>query len=139
MRQPVAQSCRVSVTGTTFACMLGTHHACRIRKATAVALLLQLVAILGLSVAEASHNHLAPDTVQWHGNAGDHPGDGQSAHAECVLCGHGGTCMLAANRDGAVSAPAVHGVRAHIRPSSRLAEVDAGFSIQPRAPPGHLI
>lgn len=139
MSQLVAQSCRVPATGTTFAGMSRTRHACRIRKPAAVALLLQLAAISGLSVVEASHNHLGPHTVQWHGNAGDHPGNGQSAHAPCILCSHGGTSMLAASHAGVVAVPAVHGVRAYIQPSAPLATVDAGFSIQPRAPPGHLI
>jgi len=119
--------------------MLRTRHAIRIRKAAAGALLLQLAAISGLTVVEASHNHLDPRTVQWHGEARDHLGDGQSAHAPCVLCGHGGTCMLAANLAAVVPVPAVHGVRAHLQPDSRLAAVDTGFSTQPRAPPGHLI
>ena len=135
MTQLVVQSCRVSVTDTTFARMLRTRHARRMRKAAAAALLLQLAAISGLAVVEASHNHLDPPTVQWHGHAGDHPGDGQSAHAPCVLCAHGGTCMLAANRAGVVHAPAILGVRTHVQPSSRLAAVDAGFSTRPRAPP----
>lgn len=137
MRPLVAQSCRALATGTNFARMLRTRHAFWSRKAAAGAVFLQLAAVAGLSVVEASHNHLGPDTVQWHGHAGDHPDDGQSAHAPCILCAHGGACMLAANRAGVVHAPAVFGVRTHIQPSFRLAAVDAGFSARPRAPPAN--
>ena len=118
--------------------MLRTRQSFRIRKAAAVALVSQLAAVAGLSVVEASHTHLDSHAVQWHGHADDHPDNGQSAHAPCILCGHGGTCMLAANRAGVVHAPAIHGVRAHLQPISRLAAVDAGFSTRPRAPPGRL-
>ena len=69
----------------------------------AAALLLQLAATSGLSVVEASHNHFDPHAVQWHGHADDHPSDGRSAHAQCILCGHGGTSMLAANRAGVIT------------------------------------
>ena len=125
--------------GTNFAVMLRTHHPRRIRKPAAVALLLQLAVISGLSVVEASHNHFDTHTVQWHSDSDEHPGDGQSAHAQCVLCAYGGACMSVANRACAVYAPTVHGVRAYLLPNSRLAAVDAGFSTRPRAPPGHLI
>lgn len=118
--------------------MLRTRHAFWIRKAAGVALLLQLAAISGLYVVEASHNHLDPHTVQWHGQTDDHPGDGQSVHAPCVLCGHGGTSMLVAKRAGVAHATAVHGVRAHLQPSCRLAAVHIGFATRPRAPPGLL-
>lgn len=111
------------------------HHASRIRRAAAAALSLQFAAVFGLSVIEASHNHLEPHTVQWHGQTGDHPGDDQSAHVQCILCGHGGMSMAVANRAVVVHAPAVRVVRAHLPASSRLAAVDAGFSTQPRAPP----
>lgn len=99
---------------------------------------LQLAAIFGVSVVEASHNHLDPDTAQWHGHTDDPPGDDQSAREPCLLCGHGAASMLLAKRAGVAPTPEVHGVRAHIQPSSRLAAVDAGFPTQPRAPPGHL-
>ena len=118
--------------------MLRTRRAFRIRRAAAAVLSLQLAAIFGLSLVEASHNHLDPDTTQWHGHTDDHPRDGQSAHAPCLLCGHGATSMLLAKRSGVAHAPAVHGVRVHIQPGSRLAAVDAGFPTQPRAPPSHL-
>ncbi len=119
--------------------MLKMFLAFRIRRAVAAALSLQLAAIFGLSAVEASHNHLDPHAAQWSGDAEDHQGDGQSAHAPCILCGHAGTGLLVANRARVVLAPPVHGVRAHPRPSSRLVAVDTGFSIQSRAPPGHLI
>jgi len=119
--------------------MLRTRHAYRIRRAAAAALFLQLAAISGSSLVEASHNHLGPHAAQRHGQTDDHPGDGRSAHAQCMLCGHCGTCMFVASRVGVVHAVAVHGVRAHVQPNSRLAAVDAGFSTRPRAPPGQLI
>lgn len=134
---PGTGSCSTPVTGTTFARMLRTRHA--LRKAAAVALLLQLAVISWLSAVEASHNHFEPHTAQWHGETDDHPGEGQSAHAQCTLCGHGGTCMAVVNCACVLHAQAVHGVRVHLQPRSRLAAVDAGFSTRSRAPPGHLI
>ncbi|MXX34299.1 MAG: hypothetical protein F4107_04120 [Gemmatimonadetes bacterium] len=129
----------MSVTGATFARMVKSRHAFRSRKATAFVLLLQLAAISGLSIVEASHDHVGPNAVQWRSDSDDHPGDGQSAHAQCTLCGHGGVCMLVVDRAGVVHAPAVHGVRSHLKPGSRLTAVDAGFSTRSRAPPGYLI
>ncbi len=119
--------------------MLRTSHLFRIRKTAAVALLFQLAAIFGLSVVEASHNHDDRHAVQWHGDTDDHPGDGQSAHVQCVLCGHAGTCMSVPNRAGVIPGSAIHGIRANPQASSRLVAVDPGFSTQSRAPPGHLI
>jgi len=113
--------------------MLRMRRVFRSRRAAA-ALLVQLAAISGLSVVEASHNHLDPHSVEWRGHTDEQP-DGESANAQCFLCGHGGTCMSVANRAGAVHAPAVHGVRAHIQQSSRVVAVDGGFSTRPRAPP----
>lgn len=98
-------------------------------------LLVHLAAISGLSVVEASHNHLDPHSVEWRGHTDDHPENAESAHAECVLCVHGGMSMPAANGAGVVHAPAVLGARAHIQPDSRLALADTGFSTRPRAPP----
>lgn len=129
------QSCRRTAAGTSFTPMLRTHHTLRSRRAGAAVLSLQLAAIVGLSAVEASHNHLDPDTVEWHGHTDDRPGDDQYAHAACILCGHGSAGMLVANGTGAVHAPMIHGVRAHFQPWSRLAAADTGFSTQPRAPP----
>lgn len=61
--------------------MLRTSHLFRIRKTAAVALLFQLAAISGVSVVEASHNHLDRHAVQWHSDTDNHPGDGQSAQS----------------------------------------------------------
>lgn len=61
--------------------MLRTSHLFRIRKTAAVVLLFQLAAISGVSVVEASHNHLDRHAVQWHSDTDNHPGDGQSAQS----------------------------------------------------------
>lgn len=129
------RSCRLPVTGATFVRMLRTRRRLGIRRVAAAALSLQFAAAFGLSVVEASHNHLDPDIVEWHGGTGGHPDDDQSAHAQCVLCGHGGVSTLVANRAVVVHAPAVHGVRAPLPANRRLAAADAGFPTRPRAPP----